>query len=100
LCAVDSAAAVTLAVMKVSLVYLLLRQVLQMLTQLARDERAKDVELLVLRHQARCSADRYTAPGFSPPIGRYWRRCPGYSPGHAGRSSLSRQRRCCAGIAS
>jgi hypothetical protein len=48
LCAVDSAAAVTLAVMKVSLVYLLLRQVLQMLTQLARDERAKDVELLVL----------------------------------------------------
>jgi hypothetical protein len=29
--------------------YLLLRQVLQMLTQLARD--AKNVELLVLRHQ-------------------------------------------------
>src|SRR5215217_3698761 len=34
-----------------SLVYLLLRQVLQMLTQLARDGGAKDVELLVLRHQ-------------------------------------------------
>jgi putative transposase len=32
--------AVTLAAMSVSLVYLLLRQVLQMLTQLARDERA------------------------------------------------------------
>jgi len=34
----------------VSLVYVLLRQVLQMLTQLARDDRAKDIELLVLRH--------------------------------------------------
>jgi putative transposase len=33
-----------------SLVYLLLRQILQMLTQLARDCGAKDVELLVLRH--------------------------------------------------
>jgi hypothetical protein len=37
--------------MSASLVYLLLRQVLQMLTQLARDGGAKDVELLVLRHQ-------------------------------------------------
>src|SRR5262245_40971467 len=37
--------------MSASLVYLLLRQILQMLTQLARDEGAKDVELLVLRHQ-------------------------------------------------
>ena len=35
--------------MSASLVYLLLRQVLQMLTQLARDGGAKDVELLVLR---------------------------------------------------
>jgi putative transposase len=32
--------------MSASLVYLLLRQVLQMLTQLARDGGAKDVELL------------------------------------------------------
>src|SRR4051812_21402656 len=37
--------------MSASLVYLLLRQVLQMLTQLTRDGGAKDVELLVLRHQ-------------------------------------------------
>src|SRR5204862_8342900 len=34
-----------------SLVYLLVRQILQMLTQLARDGGAKDVELLVLRHE-------------------------------------------------
>lgn len=37
--------------MSASLAYLLLRQILQMLTQLARDDGAKDVELLVLRHQ-------------------------------------------------
>jgi putative transposase len=37
--------------MSASLVYLLLRQILQMLSQLARDGGAKDVELLVLRHQ-------------------------------------------------
>jgi hypothetical protein len=37
--------------MSASLVYLLLRQILQMLTQLARDGGAKDVEILVLRHQ-------------------------------------------------
>jgi putative transposase len=34
-----------------SLVYVLLRQILRMLTQLARDGGAKDVELLVLRHR-------------------------------------------------
>src|SRR3982750_3364944 len=37
--------------MSASLVYQLLRQILQMLTQLARDGGAKDVELLVLRHE-------------------------------------------------
>src|SRR4051794_23207852 len=37
--------------MSVSLVYQLLRQILQMLTQFARDGGAKDVELLVLRHE-------------------------------------------------
>ena len=39
--------------MTASLVYLLLRQILQMLTQLARDGGAKDVELLVLRPTGR-----------------------------------------------
>ncbi len=37
--------------MSASLVYLLLRQVLQMLIQLARDDGAKHVELLILRHE-------------------------------------------------
>jgi putative transposase len=37
--------------MRTSLAYHLLQQILQMLTQLARDGGAKDVELLVLRHE-------------------------------------------------
>ena len=37
--------------MTAPLVYLLLHQILQMLTQLASDGGAKDVELLVLCHQ-------------------------------------------------
>jgi putative transposase len=40
----------TMGAMSASLVYVLLRHVLQMLTQLARDGGAKDVEILVLRH--------------------------------------------------
>jgi hypothetical protein len=43
-------------------VYLLLRQVLQMLTQLARDDGAKDVELLVLRHQVAVLRRQVTRP--------------------------------------
>src|SRR3954453_9489527 len=48
--------------MSASLVYLLLRQVLQMLTQLARDGGAKDVELLALRHQVAGAAPTSTPP--------------------------------------
>jgi hypothetical protein len=48
---VDLGAARTIHGMSASTVYLLLRQILRMLSQLARDGGAKDVELLVLRHQ-------------------------------------------------
>src|SRR3954471_21844296 len=52
--------------MSASLVYLLLRQVLQMLTQLARDDGAKDVELLVLRHQIAVLRRQVTRPKVEP----------------------------------
>ena len=58
--------AVTLPAMSVSLVYLLLRQVLQMLTQLARDDGAKDVELLVLRHQVAVLRRQVHRPKLQP----------------------------------
>ena len=47
----DAGVADTMEAMTASLVYLLLRQVLQMLTQLPRNGGAKDVEIPVLRHQ-------------------------------------------------
>src|SRR5687768_1204769 len=52
--------------MSASLVYLLLRQVLQMLSQLARDGGAKDVELLVLRHQVAVLRRQVHRPDLEP----------------------------------
>jgi putative transposase len=52
--------------MSASLVYLLLRQVLRMLTQLARDDGAKDVELLVLRHQVAVLRRQVPRPRLDP----------------------------------
>jgi transposase InsO family protein len=52
--------------MSASLVYLLLRQVLQMLSQLARDNGAKDVEILVLRHQVAVLRRQVTRPDLEP----------------------------------
>jgi hypothetical protein len=48
------------------LVYLLLRQVLHLLTQLARDDGAKDVELLVLRHQVAVLRRQVHRPDLQP----------------------------------
>src|SRR5207247_11311718 len=52
--------------MSVSLVYRLLRRLLQMLTQLARGESGKDVELLVLRHQVAVLRRQVRRPGLEP----------------------------------
>jgi putative transposase len=52
--------------MSTSLVYLLVRQVLHMLTQLARDDGAKDVELLVLRHQVAVLRRQVHRPKLEP----------------------------------
>jgi len=52
--------------MSASLVYLLLRQIMQMLTQLARDGGAKDVELLVLRHEVAVLRRQVHRPDLQP----------------------------------
>ena len=52
--------------MSVSLVYLLLRQLLGMLTQLAQGDRAKDIELLVLRHQVAVLRRQVRHPRLEP----------------------------------
>ncbi len=56
----------TIRTMSVSLVYPLLRQALQMLTQFARDGGAKDVELLVLRHEAAVLRRQVRRPRLEP----------------------------------
>jgi putative transposase len=56
----------TIKVMSASLVYLLLRQVLQMLTQIAREGGAKDVEILVLRHQVAVLRRQVHRPDLEP----------------------------------
>jgi hypothetical protein len=56
----------TMDTMTVSLVYLLLRQVLQMLTQLARNSRAKHVEILVSHHQVAELRRRVHRPDLQP----------------------------------
>jgi putative transposase len=55
-----------LVAMSASLVYLLLRQVLQMLSQLARDGGAKDVEIPVLRHQVAVLRRQVHRPALKP----------------------------------
>jgi hypothetical protein len=52
--------------MTASLVYLLLRQVLQMLSQIARDGGARDVEILVLRHQVAVLRRQVHRPALEP----------------------------------
>jgi putative transposase len=52
--------------MSASLVYLLLRQILSMLTQLARDGGARDVELLVLRHEVAVLRRQVHRPKLQP----------------------------------
>jgi hypothetical protein len=86
--------------MSSSLVYLLLRQVLQILTQLAPDGGAKDVELLVLRHQVAVLRRQVHRPELEPADRVVLAALSRLLPAHAGRSSSSRRRRCCAGTAS
>jgi hypothetical protein len=62
----NAGVASTMEAMTTSLVYLLLRQVLQMLTQLARDGGAKDVELRVLRHEVAVLRRQVHRPDLQP----------------------------------
>ncbi len=90
----------TIQDMSASLVYLVLRQVLQMLTQLARDGGAKDVELLVLRHQVAVLRRQVHRPDLRPADRVVLAALSRLPPERSGRRSSSLRPRCCAGIAS
>lgn len=62
----DVGVADTMEAMSASLMYLLLRQVLQMLAQVARDGGAKDVEILVLRHEVAVLRRQVHRPDLEP----------------------------------
>jgi hypothetical protein len=99
MCESPAAAGSMIQVMSASLLYLLLRQILQMLTQLARDGGAKDVELLVLRHEVAVLRRQVYRPTCNPPTGPCWQRYPAYSPATADRRSSSPPQRYFAGTA-
>ena len=86
--------------MSVSLVYLLPRQLLGMLTQLAQGDRAKDIELLVLRHQVAVLRRQVRHPRLEPADRVLLAALSRLPPAPAGRSSSSPRRRCCAGTPS
>jgi hypothetical protein len=85
--------------MSASLVYLLLHQVLQMLTQLARDDGAKDVELLVLRHQVPVLRRQVHRPELKPADRVVLAALSRLLPRSRWPIFSSRWRRCCAGTA-
>src|SRR3954463_6271794 len=66
MCEARPCVAASMPTMTASLVYVVLRQLLQMLTQLARDGGAKDVELLVLRHQVAVLRRQVHRPDLQP----------------------------------
>ena len=80
------------------LAYLTLCRTIQLLVLLARGDAAKDLELLVLRHQLVVSAARPHVPRWSPPTEPCSPRSAGCCQGLAGRASSFGRRRCYAGI--
>jgi hypothetical protein len=64
----ENTVAATITAMSASLVYLLLRHILQTLTQIARNDGAKDVELPVLCRQIAVVRRQVHRPGSSPVV--------------------------------
>ena len=77
--------------------YLTLCRSIQLLVLLARGDAAKDLELLVLRHQLAVLAARPHVPGWSPLTGRCWPRSAGCYLEAVGRVSSCSPRRYYAG---
>jgi hypothetical protein len=77
--------------------YLTLCRSIQLLVLLARGEAAKDLEILVLRHQLTVLRRQVPHRGWNLPTVPYSRRSAGHCRESAGRASSSSRRRCCAG---
>jgi hypothetical protein len=81
------------------LAYLTLCRSIQALALLARGDAAKDLEILVLRHQLTVLRRQVARPRLEPTDRACSQRSAGHYPELAGRASSSSPRRCCAGTA-
>jgi hypothetical protein len=80
------------------LAYLTLCRSIQLLVLLARGDAAKDLELLVLRHQLTVLHRQVPRPRLEPADRALLAAVSRILPSRAGRVSSSSRRRCCAGI--
>ena len=83
--------------MLLKLAYLLLCRSVQLLTLLARGDVAKDLEILVLRHQLTVLRRQAPRPKLEPADRALLAATSRALPEPAGRASSSGRRRCCAG---
>jgi putative transposase len=79
------------------LVYLTLCRSIQLLALLAHGDAAKELEILVLRHQLTVLRRQTPRPRLEPPTERCWPRSAASCPDPVGPASSSRPRRCWAG---
>jgi hypothetical protein len=79
------------------LAYLMLCRSIQLLVLLARGDAAKDLEILVLRHQLTVLRRQTHDPGWNPPTVPCSPRSAGCCREPAGRGSSSNPTPCCAG---
>jgi hypothetical protein len=78
--------------------YLTLCRSIQLLVLLARGDAAKDLEILVLRHQLAVQRRQTSRPKLQPADRALLAALSRALPASAGRASSSSRRRCCAGI--
>ena len=86
--------------MLLSLMYLAIRTLLRLLVPNGQDEAAKDLEIVVLRHELNVLRRQTKRPCFRPSDRAFSRLRPNDCRALAGSVSLCRPRRCCAGIGS
>jgi hypothetical protein len=81
------------------LTYVMLCRTIQLLALLVRGDAAKDLEILVLRHQLAVLRRQVPRPRFEPADAPCSRRSAACCHGPGGPASRSGPRRCCAGTA-